>query len=181
MFDDSDIKIAGNKPSQSINKNKSDTDDRLLTAEQKKSAKQLGISIAKTFLKNVDTVFADDNTDSQMLTQRQLLLSFTVTVTLDEYCINDTVSGIAEKSFLDTLKKDAIDTYNTCSDTGAFSFYYLAYRRKTEIDRRMGQTFAMLCSHDGDPIYQELGEALYCWFVSVVKKEILNHKLNKTV
>jgi len=37
------------------------------------------------------------------------------------------------------------------------------------VERRIGQTFAMLCSHDGDPIYQELGEALYCWFLSVVR------------
>ena len=28
----------------------------------------------------------------------------------------------------------------------------------------------MLCSHDGDPVYQELGEALYCWFLSAVRK-----------
>ncbi len=179
MFDDSDIKIAGSRPSQSIKSNSSDSIDTLLSSEQKKSAKQLGNSVAKTFLKNVDTVFADDNTDSQMLSQRQLLLSFTVTVTLDEYCVNDTVAGIAEKSFLDTLKNQAADIYNTCSDTGAFSFYYLAYRRKNEIDRRIGQTFAMLCSHDGDPIYQELGEALYCWFASVVKKEITAYNLNK--
>jgi hypothetical protein len=30
----------------------------------------------------------------------------------------------------------------------------------------------MLCSHDGDPIYQELGEALYCWFYSVVERTV---------
>ena len=47
-----------------------------------------------------------------------------------------------------------------------------------DIERRMGQTFAMLCSHDGDPIYQELGEALYCWFSSVVKTEAEKLKLN---
>ena len=50
-----------------------------------------------------------------------------------------------------------------------FSFYYLAFRRGNDVERRIGQTFAMLCSHDGDPIYQELGEALYCWFLSEVK------------
>ena len=57
-------------------------------------------------------------------------------------------------------------------DSGAFSFYYLAYRRGNEVDRRIGQTFAMLCAHDGDPIYQELGEAIYCWFISRVSKKL---------
>ena len=65
----------------------------------------------------------------------------------------------------------------TAEDNGAFSFYYLAYRRGSEVERRIGQTFAMLCSHDGDPIYQELGEALYCWFLSVVKEEAENLKI----
>ena len=69
----------------------------------------------------------------------------------------------------ETTSEQESMTHNTSGDTGAFSFYYLAFRRGGEIDRRIGQTFAMLCSHDGDPIFQELGEALYCWFLSVVK------------
>ena len=34
------------------------------------------------------------------------------------------------------------------------------------------------CLIENDPIYQELGEALFCWFLSVVKKyaEQLNIK-----
>lgn len=99
-----------------------------------------------------------------------MLLSFTATVGFERYIENDTLVGIAQKSFLDTLKKQSNELYKSSSDTGAFSFYYLAYRRGSETERRIGQTFAMLCSHDGDPIFQELGEALYCWFSSVVRK-----------
>ena len=62
--------------------------------------------------------------------------------------------------------------WQTATDNGALSFYYLSFRRGGEVERRVGQTFAMLCSHDGDPVYQELGEALYCWFTSVVKRKI---------
>ena len=105
-----------------------------------------------------------------MLLQRRLLLSFTATVGFEQFCRDDTLAGIAQKSFIDTVKKENDELYRSSSDTGAFSFYYLAYRRGSEIDRRIGQTFAMLCSHDGDPIYQELGEALYCWFLSAVRK-----------
>ncbi len=179
MFDDSDVKIAGNKPSQTVKKNLNDLSDELLDKELVDKSKALGKTLAETFLKSVDTVFVDDATDSQMLIQRQLLLAFTVNVALDEFCVDDTVSGIATKSFLDTLSKLSPEVYDNCNETGAFSFYYLAYRRRTEVDRRIGQTFAMLCAHDGDPIYQELGEALYCWFVSVVKGEIEKLNLNK--
>lgn len=179
MFDDSDVKVVGIKPSETVKKHIGDISDELLPKELTESAKALGHNLAEIFLKSIDSVFVDDAIDSQMLIQRRLLLSFTVNAILDDYCVNDTVSGIAVKSFLDTLANKSPAIYDTCSDTGAFSFYYLAYRRRTDVERRIGQTFAMLCSHDGDPIYQELGEALYCWFVSVVKNEIEKLNLNK--
>ena len=84
----------------------------------------------------------------------------------------------SEKSFIDRIKTVNGEIYKTSSDTGAFSFYYLAFRRGGDIERRVGQTFAMLCSHDGDPVYQELGEAVYCWFLSVVKKYALQLNIN---
>ena len=179
MFDDKDIKIAGNKPSEQI-KNAKKNSESVLTQARIAAAKNLGKNIAVKFCESVNTAFADDSTDSQMLIQRQFLLSFTVSVTLDEFCIDDSAAGIAEKCFLDYLKDNSPELFSTCSDTGAFSFYYLAYRRKIEVERRIGQTFAMLCAHDGDPIYQELGEVLYCWFSSVVKKEIKKSGLGKT-
>ena len=110
-----------------------------------------------------------------MILQRRLLLSFTATAGFEQYIADDTLVGIAQKSFLDTINKHSNELYKTSSDTGAFSFYYLAFRRGSEVDRRIGQTFAMLCSHDGDPIFQELGEALYCWFSSVVRKAVAKY------
>ncbi len=168
MFDDSDMKIVGSKPSESVkNSNNLNTDN--LTPEEIKAAKELGLIIAEKFLSESDAITPADTDDSQMLLQRKLLLSFTVSVSLDEFCKSDSISGIAEKSFLDKIKSISQELYLSCSDTGAFSFYFLAYRRNDDVERRIGQTFAMLCSHDGDPIFQELGETLYCWFSSVVK------------
>ena len=176
LFDDSDMKIAGSK----VNNGDADTDSDLLPTETVENSKELGRRLCKEFFKAVNTSFpGEENDDPIMLVQRQILLAFTVSAALDEYCKSDTVSGIAEKCFLDEIRKTSVDIYNNCSDTGAFSFYYLAYRRKTEIERRMGQTFAMLCSHDGDSIYQELGEALYCWFMSVVRKQVQSFGFNK--
>ena len=64
-----------------------------------------------------------------MMAQRILLLSFTVTAVLESSLLNETVAGVAQKSFLDTVKKNYKDIYQYTSDTGAFTFYYLAYRR----------------------------------------------------
>ena len=171
LFDDKDIKIAGNRPSDSVKRNSMSvlTDD-IVPEASLVSAKELGKEIAVEFSK-ASNAYSDavEDADVDMFIQRILLLSFTVTITLENELVNEAVAGIVQKSFLDTVKKDYKDIYKYTSDTGAFTFYYLAYRRGGEIERRIGQTFAMLCSHDGDPIYQELGEVLYCWFASVIR------------
>ena len=176
LYSDNDIKIAGDKPSVDIKKNREKAvfDAIEPDAQYIKNAKELGKIIAEKFIKDAREAKASDDSadisDFEMIIQRRLLLSFTATVGFEEYCGDDALAGVAQKSFIDTVKKTDEELYKSSSDTGAFSFYYVAYRRGSEIERRMGQTFAMLCAHDGDPVYQELGEALYCWFMSAVKK-----------
>lgn len=173
MYLDNDIKIAGDKPSEQIKKNREAafTDNSDIDAAVIDKARGWGREVALKFIEDAHESSADGNeaTNGEMLIQRRMLLSFTATVGFEQLTDNDTLSGIAQKSFLDTIKKEDENLYRNSGDTGAFSFYYLAFRRGGEVDRRIGQTFAMLCSHDGDPIFQELGEALYCWFLSVVK------------
>lgn len=179
MFDDNDIKIAGNRPSDSINKNNlSVVYEDVMSEAITLSAKKLGEYVADRFSEASDAYYdAVEDADANMFVQRILLLSFTVTAVFESSITNDAVAGIAQKSFLDAVRTKYKDIYKYTSDTGAFTFYYLAYRRGSEIERRMGQTFAMLCAHDGDPIYQELGEVLFCWFSSVVKDAIEQHNL----
>ena len=178
MYSDNDIKIAGDKPSVDIKKNRESavSAPKGPNAQDTKNARELGKIIAEKFIKDArDAELSDDSSDFsdfEMIIQRRLLLSFTATVGFEEYCGDDSLAGIAQKSFIDTVKKTDNELYKSSSDTGAFSFYYVAYRRGSEIERRMGQTFAMLCSHDGDPIYQELGEAVYCWFKSSSEAKI---------
>lgn len=166
---DDDIKIAGDKPSLSVKKNLINQDPRPLSNSAHAIAKKWGEIVALEFIKDAQTNSSAD-TDFEMIIQRRLLLSFTATVGFEQFSNDDAVCGIAQKSFIDKVKKENEEIYKTSFDTGAFSFYYLAFRRGGDTERRMGQTFAMLCSHDGDPVYQELGEALYCWFLSLVKK-----------
>lgn len=180
MYSDNDIKIAGDKPSLDIKKNK-----EILSAQEEldkesvKKAKSWGKAVAQKFIEDAKTSqnSQDDNSNLDMLIHRRMLLSFTATVGFEQFCENEALSGIAQKSFIDTIKKEEPEIFKTSEDTGAFSFYYLAFRRGGEVDRRIGQTFAMLCSHDGDPIFQELGEALYCWFLSVVKQSAEENKI----
>lgn len=168
MNSDRDIKIAGDKPSVDVKKNRLKAEMGVgVTNDDVLRAKKLGKLAAQCFVE--DAQKNDSSNNAEMMLQRRLLLSFTATIGFELYCADDMLAGVAQKSFLDNLKRIDSQLYITSSDTGAFSFYYLAFRRGGEVDRRIGQTFAMLCSHDGDPIFQELGEALYCWFLSVVR------------
>ncbi len=175
MFLDEDIKIAGDKPSLDVKKNLNNAvgQDKL-SADMQKRAAEWGRAVALEFIEDAKENPLSDEIGNDILIQRRLLISFTATVGFEEFSKNDIVCGVAQKSFLDTLKVNDEQLYKTSTDTGAFSFYYLVFRRGFDLERRMGQTFAMLCSHDGDPIYQELGEALYCWFLSVVRKTAEN-------
>lgn len=176
LTDDLDVKIASDKPSRDVHHHKSVINQNSsVSPEQVKGAKAIGKTVANCFIADATTEVDEEFRDYDMLLQRRLLLSFTATAGFEQYIADDTLVGIAQKSFLDTLNKHSTELYKTSSDTGAFSFYYLAFRRGSEVDRRIGQTFAMLCSHDGDPIFQELGEALYCWFLSVVRKAVAEY------
>lgn len=169
---DKDIKIAGDRPSEDIKRNRQTVaQSDAYTAAEGRNAKALGADVARLFIDDAAGADSDEGfRDYALLLQRRLLLSFAATIGFEQYVKNETLGGLAQKSFLDTVRGENPELYRSSSDTGAFSFYYLAYRRGGDTERRIGQTFAMLCSHDGDPIFQELGEALYCWFSSEVKK-----------
>lgn len=178
MCQDNDMKIVGENPSDDIKKNKELFGDITEYEKEKsngniKRAKELGTVLAKEFVSvcRKDELLISEGDSESLMTQKILLLSFTVMAGLEQYCPNMTLANAARTAFFDQLYVLDKDLFERSSDTGAFSFYYLSFRRGTEVDRRVGQTFAMLCSHDGDPIYQEIGEALYCWFLSVIQSK----------
>lgn len=137
-------------------------------------AKSAGVLLAKTLVDNIDSfaVGLDDSGNNEMSVQKGILMAFAATVSIEEGISSSVVLQTAKNSFNTELERLLPQLYKAIGDSGAFSFYYLAYRRGAEVERRVGQTFAMLCSHDGDPVYQELGEAVYCWFISLCEKTI---------
>lgn len=137
-------------------------------------AKKFGLMMADDLLDNLQNfaMEGEDSKNSDMALQRGILMTFAANTVFEEQLKSSVVCMAAKNSFNNELENIAPVLYKGISDSGAFSFYYLAYRRGNEVDRRIGQTFAMLCAHDGDPIYQELGEAIYCWFISRVSKKL---------
>ena len=177
MFDDYDMKIVGEAPNEKAEKELFSDNAEYQKEKQNGNiarAKELGNVLAKEFVSvcKKDELTISENDSEALFIQKVLLLSFTVMAGLEQFCPNMSVANTARTAFYDSLFSLDREIFEKSSDTGAFSFYYLSFRRGTEVDRRVGQTFAMLCSHDGDPIYQELGEALYCWFLSVIEGKV---------
>ncbi len=180
MFDE-DIKIAA----IGVEKPKKQESERVIdeyTRESKngniEKAKALGRELAAEVVKNLNSFPAEEQDDAALSVQRGVMMTFAAVVAMEENIFSTVVHQAAENSFNEELQKLSPDIYKAVSDSGAFSFYYLAYRRGTEVVRRMGQTFAMLCSHDGDPIYHELGEAIYCWFKSLAESKFKDLGIN---
>lgn len=182
MFDE-DIKIA--VPN---NKTKNNDEHIVLSDEYSREsakgntekAKLFGELLAAEVVKNLDSFPIDEaeSGNEELKIQRGIMMTFAATIALEENNPSSVVLQTAKNSFNSALERLCPELYKAVSDSGAFSFYYLAYRRGTEVVRRMGQTFAMLCSHDGDPIYHELGEAIYCWFKSFAEKKFSQSGIN---
>lgn len=175
MFDE-DIKIASlgkDRPKKNDHEKVMDEYTRESANGNIEKARALGAALAKEVVGRLDSFPVDEENDNVNLSvQRGVMMTFAAVVALEENIMSEVVHQTAENSFNAELERLSPDIYKAVADSGAFSFYYLAYRRGTEVVRRMGQTFAMLCSHDGDPVYHELGEAIYCWFKSFAEKKL---------
>lgn len=174
------IKIAGQHPSESIKQNSQISQNAYEFDKQKESgnidrAVCLGKKIADKVLNSIDSLPSQELSDSvNMRLKRAVLLMFTAIAMLERQIPVAVCADTAKSSFLKEISVKSPEFYAYANDSGEFSFYFLAFRRKIEVERRIGQTFAMLCSHDGDPVYQELGEAIFCWFSSLVCQEVEN-------
>ena len=139
-------------------------------------ARQLGVALA-SMTKEAERGF-ELAIDDGLLLQRRLLLCYAIATALEEYSESIQYARTALNAFYDTIKRIEFDFYEDIGSTGSFSFYYLARRQGGEIVRRIGQTFAMLCGQDGDPVCQELGEALYCQYTNMVKVQIKSMQMD---
>lgn len=117
--------------------------------------------------------------DDDLLLQRRLLLCFAVSTGLEDNAKTVQVARTALNSFYDTLKRSDPEFYDDIGSSGSLSFYYLAKRQSGDPVRRIGQTFAMMCGQDGDPVCQELGEALYCRYINMVRELLEQLALGK--
>ena len=169
------VKIFNGKLEPTESEGSSPVESQVTTRDMLDAARVIGATLAER-TKQAERGF-ELEIDDDLLLQRRLLLCFAVSTGLEEFAVTQQVARTALNSFYDSLKRSDPEFYDDIGSTGAFSFYYLAKRQRGDTVRRIGQTFAMLCGQDGDPVCQELREALYCRYLDMVKVELARHNL----
>jgi len=165
MTHDEDIKIFDKT---TLNKTQDEVEIPVLDSLD--SARKLGVALAG-MTKEAERGF-ELNIKDELLLQRRLLLCFAIATALEENSKSTQEARTALNTFYDTIKRNDFEFYEDIGSSGHFTFYYLALRQGGDVVRRIGLTFAMLCGQDGDPVCQELGEALYCQYTNMVKVQI---------
>ena len=165
MNHDEDIKIFSKSKTESL-----PDEPYLVPHDLFDDSRKLGVALAG-MAKEAERGF-ELNIDDELLLQRRLLLCFAIATALEDNSKSTQEARTALNTFYDTIKRNDMDFYDDIASTGHFTFYYLARRQGGDVERRIGQTFAMMCGRDGDPVCQELGEALYCQYTNMVKVQI---------
>ena len=164
-FDDSDIKIFGGgskSGSKSI-----DVDSAQLFEMQKANgniarSQMLGAALAER-VDGLD-ICIDEVCDEVTSNHMRILMIFSMVVGIEEGLPDRILVRTALNVFYDTLKKEKPQLYDSMSASGAFTFYYLEYRRGGDKAKRIAKAFTMLCGNDGDEKLIGAGDALFCGY-----------------
>ncbi len=179
--DDSDIKIAGDRPAADLSKKEdaSANDDYLIEKENGniERAKLLGHDLARILSKDIaDECMSElepDSEDARTKTQVLLLFAFAIDRGLNTHVPNSMLINTAHTSFFNTLQEISPDVYDQISDTGAYSLYMLCARREgAGVCRSVGESFAKLCGREGDDALSSTGEMIFSIFLNMVKVEV---------
>lgn len=172
LEDDSDMKIAGDDFAPVARPKDGDGDEAALLEQEKENgnlsrARRLGAIMAE----EVSAIEGDSRTtDSALLTQRRILLSFAVEVGLDALLPSSLAAQTAQAVFYNTLRSTAPQFYDDLQASGAFSFYYLCVRDGRQVEQKVGETFASLCGRKDDEAYIRMGQDMYLHFSALVKR-----------
>ena len=173
--EDFDMKIASDSPGKDLRRESAPEQFTDALREQAsgnlKSARVFGADMAQRMLRAQERLVPAEQDAAQALPYK-VLFAFCVAAGLELYSHSTFVFRAALNAFYDRLRQTHVGLYNDLDSTGAFSFYYLAFRRGGDIAAGIGATFAMLSGREGDKALCETGTSLYNRFMKYVAGEI---------
>lgn len=162
MAEDRDIKIyvGGNRSESNDIQRISEDIDRNKRNGNNDKAKILGRRLAK-----IRPDCAKLNLDIGKLPAAELycvrvLLTFTAEYAVRKYISSDTLADAVSTSMYDYLKTEESGYYANISDGSAFTFYLLALKKSGNIERNIGEQFALRCGISNDE-YVNFGAEIF--------------------
>lgn len=138
-------------------------------------ARVMGKHLAKLFNDEVDPRKERDEQfqDKAVIQQIGVLFLFSAETALNIFLPSSTLSTIATTSLHDQLDDRKSKLYRDVYESSAYSFYYLSIRKGSDnIATSIGEAFAMLCHHEGDPVFRHEGCQLYNKVLNEVESEV---------
>lgn len=179
MHDDSDMKIAGQEYREELRSPVDHEIDRLYERHRScgniTRAQRLGASLAEYMVSNAagengvaaDCVVLPPSADARVALHVQLLSIFALVTGVENSMPDKLLTRACLNVFYDSLKKERPHLYDAMSASGAFSFYYLNYRRGGSGSiTGIASDFAMLCGSRDDKELYDLGLSVFQRFNS---------------
>lgn len=163
-FDDSDMKIVPDKPSDifDMSEGAASAFVREKSNGNMDKAHQLGLAFAAEILNPTDAVvlFGIGQLDTELtIMQRKLMFAYIVNKVIEEMAPNSIVAQSAMAAFYDEIGGHSPEIYELITDSAAFSLYILSVRSSAEEDDpyAIGRVFAQLCEHEDDKVFINYG------------------------
>ena len=107
-----------------------------------------------------------------ILYQIRVLLVFACETLLQIELPTELLSTTAIASMYDAMEKDMPGFYSNIANGAAFTFYYLAIQKGSDIPENIGEAFAMLCSVKNKESFVLAGKTIWNIAVDIIEKEI---------
>lgn len=107
-----------------------------------------------------------------ILYQIRVLLVFACETLLQIELPTELLSTTAIASMYDAMEKDMPGFYSNIANGAAFTFYYLAIQKGSDIPENIGEAFAMLCSVKNKDSFVLAGKTIWNIAVDIIEKEI---------
>lgn len=168
-FDDSDIKIAGDHPSEQVAKNKAqplqeDIAD-LLHINRENGNLDKARELGKRLATDICNFRTSQKYSEQTVLEMKTLWAFVIDYGFGKLLPNSIVSQTASNEFMMAIKNIDEEFYDYIQIAGSYSRYVLHSRKSDDLSERIGKSFAEFALHEGDRSWTEKGGQLFDnWF-----------------
>lgn len=181
-YDDSDMKIVPNDPSELFDSSEGAANAFLRETQNgnMEKARTLGAQFAGELTgerKGIVSFGVGDFDDDTTLLQRKVMFAYVVNQVLEELAPTSIVAQSAISAFQMAIRRDGPELYDPITDSAVISQYILAVRTMPDDKSAVGKVFARLCGRGEDPLFVRYGCELASYFTMYCTQVALRMQL----